>query len=47
MQTHLLAPFSGGFRSKYTVVSSSPLSNAERDRNGASHRFLKPKELVV
>ena len=40
-----VSPIFGG--RKYTVMSSSMLSDGKRDMDGASHRFLKPKELVV
>lgn len=40
-----VSPVFGG--RKYTVMSFSTLSDAKRDTDGASHRFLKAKELEV
>lgn len=47
-RTEAASPVSPNFRGrKYTAMSFSTLSDAKRDRDGGSHRFLKPKELAV
>lgn len=47
-RTETASPVSPNFRGrKSTATSFSMLSDAKRDRDGGSHRFLKPNELAV